>query len=75
MTVRKPATRPQLSKSRAAELLLLAREDIAMQMANNYTQIRSLHEQAEINAELYSGLTGEDAPEIEVSPVMRRLAG
>jgi hypothetical protein len=58
-------TRP-LTKARAAEVLELARMDIAELMARTFETQRQLHTLIGITGELYEGITHEEAPEIEI---------
>lgn len=53
----------QLTKTRARQVLLQAREDVAALMQRTYESLEEQHRILQITGELYEGLTGEPAPE------------
>lgn len=52
----------QLTKARARTILDEAREDIALLLTRRYEDIEEAHRLLAITAELYVGITGEEAP-------------
>lgn len=58
----------------AARALLQAREDVAALMTRRYEDIREGYRLLDITGELYEGITGEEAPEVEVRASMERAS-
>lgn len=67
-------TERPLTKARAAEVLELARMDIALLMATTIETQQQLHRLIGITGELYEGITNEEAPELEIRPKVVRSA-
>lgn len=63
-----------LTKARARQILLQAREDVATLLAKQYETQVEIHRLLAINAELFEGITGEEAPELHVRPEVEALA-
>ena len=59
-----------LTESRAADLLLAARMDIAMALHRSFDTQEELHRLMSITGDLYEGITGEEAPAFDRRPRM-----
>lgn len=68
------AANPKLSKARALELLEQARMDVAHILAGTYQTQAQCHAVIGITGGLWEAITGEEAPDIEVTPRVVRSA-
>lgn len=60
----------QITKGRAREALLRAREDINLLMRRQIESQQEIYRLLAITEELYEGITGEDAPPVELRAVV-----
>lgn len=67
-------SKQQLTVTRAKAVLLQAREDVALLMARKYEDLEECYRILTITAELYEGITGEEAPEMRVQPKFEVVA-
>jgi len=72
MTTR-TAPQQKLSKEQGLERLGECREDLAMILANTFATQQQCHRLLGITGDLYRAIGGEEAPEIEVTPIIRRI--
>lgn len=64
----------EITRARARAVLEQSRMDIAMALSESMATQQRLHQLMGITAELYEGITGEEAPDIEVQPRVVRSA-
>lgn len=63
----------KLSKQDGIDRLSEAREDLALILAGTFVTQQQVHRMLSITDDLWQAIAGESAPEIEVTPVIRRL--
>ena len=68
-----PAPQRKLTKEQGLERLAECREDLAMILAGTFATQQQVHRMIGITGDLWRAIGGEEAPEIEVTPIVRRL--
>lgn len=63
----------KLTKEQGIDHLAELREDYAMALAETYAAQQRIHRGLAVTAVLWRAISGEEAPEIEVTPMVRRI--